>query len=102
MTPIVPEAEIDSNRISRSPTNRGNSTPLSGPESSPALIDTIRLAWQVKEQAFSRQHMVRLADERTGEVRDLFMSATSKIDGRLLRVKTTMRGLEASLECSLP
>jgi len=65
------------------------------------IIDTIKVSGSISAHWIPLHRFKRVID-RHGEFRDIFTSASEKLGATVLQVRSTPRGLEATMEQSLP
>ena len=100
---IIPCTIDPGNRLSVPRTNRRTSTSDSERvvvEDTP-IIDTIKVSGSISDHWIPLHRIKRVIDSQ-GEFHDIFTSASEKLDEVVLHVRRTPRGLEASMERSLP
>ncbi len=100
---IIPRTIDPGNRLLMPRTNRRTSTSHSERvmvEDTP-IIDTIRVCGSISDHWMPSHRFKRVIDIQ-GEIHDIFTSASEKIGDGVLEVRRTPRGLEASMERSLP
>jgi len=100
---IIPFTIDPGNRLVLPSTNRRTSTSHSERvvvEDTP-IIDTIKVCGSISDHWIPCHRFKRVIDSQ-GEFQDIFTSASEKLDEVVLHVRRTPRGLEASMERSLP
>jgi len=100
---IIPCTIDPGNRLSVPRTNRRTSTSDSERvvvEDTP-IIDTIKVSGSISDHWVPLHRIKRVIDSQ-GEFHDIFTSASERLDEVVLHVRRTPRGLEASMERSLP